>query len=135
MRQQVASGVDVDGADTADFPDDLAGGLVPPSGPRFRIEADCLLHAAAIGLAFPSGSTEAPNGLARALDGFVRFTAQLTATDPWVDGFRRPEQIRGLVRGSLAGDDCPPEATALGLLTVLGALEARAEPDSGDRRE
>jgi hypothetical protein len=56
----------------------------------------------------------------------VRFVHQLTATDPWVDGFRRPDQIRGLVRGSLATDDCPPEATALGLLTVLGALESRA---------
>ncbi len=125
-RQLMPQQVGADAGLTRDFPDDLLGGLVPPSGPRFRVEADCLLHAAAIALTFPAGCPDAPEGLSRMLDGFVRFVHQLTATDPWVDGFRRPDQIRGLVRGSLATDDCPPEATALGLLTVLGALESRA---------
>jgi hypothetical protein len=119
MPQQVGADPEL----SRDVPADLVGGLLPPTGPRSRVEADCLLHAAAFGLAFPGGSDGAPDGLGTMLHGFVRFTAQLTASDPWVGGFRRPEQIRGLVRGSLASDDCPPEPTALGLLAVLSALE------------
>jgi hypothetical protein len=119
MPQQVGNDPEL----SRDVPADLIGGLLPPTGPRSRVDADCLLHAAAFGLAFPRGSGGVPDGLGTMLHGFVRFTAQLMASDPWVDGFRRPEQIRGLVRGSLASDDCPPEAAALGLLAVLGALE------------
>jgi hypothetical protein len=54
---------------------------------------------------------------------FVRFLAQHVAADPWVDGFRSPDALRGLVRGSLASDDCPPAATAAGLLLVAGMGE------------
>jgi hypothetical protein len=120
MPQQVGADAEL----SRDLPADLLGGLLPPTGARSRVEADCLLHAAAFGLAFSHHAAAAPDGLGRMLHGFVRFTAQLTAADPWVGGFRRPEQIRGLVRESLASDDCPPETTALGLLTVLAAIES-----------
>ncbi|MFM1867250.1 MAG: hypothetical protein RL591_658, partial [Planctomycetota bacterium] len=59
----------------------------------------------------------------RSIIGFVRFLAQHVANEPWTDGFRQPDAIRGLVRASLATDDCPPAATAAGLFLSIAAAE------------
>jgi len=56
--------------------------------------------------------------------GFVRFLAQHMANEPWTDGFRQPDAVRGLVRASLATDDCPPAATAAGLFLSIAAAES-----------
>lgn len=117
------SQVGFDAASSEAMPQDLVGGLMPPSGTGGRIGAECLVHAAAIAIALPAGGPEsasAPTGMTRR---FVRFLAQLTADDPWLGGVRRPEAIRGLVRDSLASDDCPPDALVFGLLLALSAAE------------
>ena len=59
-----------------------------------------------------------------AVKGFVRFLAQHVANEPWTDGFRQPDAVRGLVRASLATDDCPPAATAAGLFLSIAAAES-----------
>ncbi len=102
---------------------DLIGGLIPPTGARLDVDSATLVHAAALLQALPAPADAASPELARMRRAFVRFVMQHAAADPWVDGFRRPEVVRGLVRASLATDDCPPEATALGLLVALGALD------------
>ncbi len=56
--------------------------------------------------------------------GFVRFLAQHMANEPWTDGFRQPDAVRGLVRASLATDDCPPAATAAGLFLSIAAAKS-----------
>lgn len=117
------SQVGFDAASSEGMPLDLVGGLMPPSGTSGRIGAECLIHAAAISIALPPGgpaSASPPPDMTRR---FVRFLAQLTADDPWVGGVRRPEAVRGLVRSSLASDDCPPEALVFGLLLALAAAE------------
>lgn len=122
------------GADPLAFegmPADLVGGLFPPSGPRMRVDSECLRHAAAFAFAFPktaatgaaTGAAKAPAALSLATRRSLRFLAQHTADDPWVGGFRHPEALRGLVRASLATDDCPPEPTIYGLLLAIAALE------------
>ena len=126
------------GADPLAFegmPADLVGGLFPPSGPRMRVDSECLRHAAAFAFAFPKtaatgaatgaaeGAARAPAALSLATRRSLRFLAQHTADDPWVGGFRHPEALRGLVRASLATDDCPPEPTIYGLLLAIAALE------------
>ena len=134
------------GADPLAFegmPADLVGGLFPPSGPRMRVDSECLRHAAAFAFAFPKtaatgaatgvatgavegaveGAAKAPAALSLATRRSLRFLAQHTADDPWVGGFRHPEALRGLVRASLATDDCPPEPTIYGLLLAVAALE------------
>ena len=122
------------GADPLAFegmPADLVGGLFPPSGPRMRVDSECLRHAAAFAFAFPktaatgaaTGAAKAPAALSLATRRSLRFLAQHTADDPWVGGFRHPEALRGLVRASLATDDCPPEPTIYGLLLAVAALE------------
>ena len=121
------------GADPANpdgLPADLAGGLMPPGGPRNRVDAECLRHGAALAIAFSGGSAEVPPDGAGMVRGFVRFLAQHTAADPWVGGFRRPDAIRGLVRGSLDTDDCPPEATAFGVLLATAAAEGAIEAEA-----
>jgi hypothetical protein len=117
------------GADPANpdgLPADLVGGLMPPSGPRARVDAECLRHGAALAIAFAGGAPEVPDGGDAMVRRFVRFLAQHTAADPWVGGFRRPDAIRGLVRGSHATDDCPPEATAFGVLLSAAAADRAA---------
>ncbi|MFM2164727.1 MAG: hypothetical protein RL325_1164 [Planctomycetota bacterium] len=106
-------------------PADLVGGIAPPGAPRLRADTASLRFSAgfAIGLLGQAGAGDPVAPPIAALQrGTVRFLAQHTADDPWVGGFRRPDSLRGLVRRSLAGDDCPPEATALGLLVALGGL-------------
>ena len=108
------------GADPAlgPVPPDLAGGLVLPGGTRLRADTSTLRFSAGFAL---SGDAEGLDSANAALQlNTIRFLAQHTANDPWVGGFRRPESLRGLVRRSLAGDDCPPGVTALGLLVALG---------------
>jgi len=121
------------GADPANpdgLPADLTGGLMPPGGPRNRVDAECLRHGAALAIAFSGGSPEVPPDGAGMVRRFVRFLAQHTAADPWVGGFRRPDAIRGLVRRSLDTDDCPPEATAFGVLLATAAAEGAVEAEA-----
>lgn len=118
-------------------PVDLVGGLLPPGGPRTTVDGESLRHGAAIVLTFPRAAG-GPAGLdPTAIDGmvrrFVRFLAQHTASDPWVGGFRRPDAIRGLVRATLASDDCPPEATAFGALLAVAAAERTVTTPPGAR--
>ena len=112
---QVGADVEADGQQT-DLPLDLVGGLQPPSGPRYRIDSEALIHFAALSLARADGL---PAMERRA----VRFLAQHTADDPWAGAFRNPERLRGLVRASLAGDDCPPDPLVFGVLLAVSAAE------------
>ena len=115
---------DGDGQPISDptLPADLEGGLLLPSSRSVRADAQCLRLAAGLAIAFPAEST-ASLELLLMRRRFVRFLAQHVAADPWVDGFRSPDALRGLVRGSLASDDGPPAATAAGLLLVAGMGE------------
>ena len=80
--------------------------------------------------AAPSAASPEPNHATTsepqpmAIIGFVRFLAQHVANEPWTDGFRQPDAVRGLVRASLATDDCPPAATAAGLFLSIAAAES-----------
>lgn len=80
--------------------------------------------------AAPSAASPEPNPATTpepqpiAIIGFVRFLAQHMANEPWTDGFRQPDAVRGLVRASLATDDCPPAATAAGLFLSIAAAES-----------
>jgi len=114
----------------ADLPPDLEGVLVLPRALRLRSDASFLPHVVGVvlGLATPSaeGSDEpAPDEAdLLAVRRFVRALAQFTADEPWIDGFRNPAALRGLVRSSLHGDDCPPWELANGLLLAVAAVEA-----------
>jgi len=130
-EQLAAQQIGADPLASEGMPADLVGGLFPPSGPRMRVDSECLRHAAAFAFAFPKtaatgaaeGAAKAPAALSLATRRSLRFLAQHTADDPWVGGFRHPEALRGLVRASLATDDCPPEPTIYGLLLAIAALE------------
>ncbi|MEY2794376.1 MAG: hypothetical protein RIR10_92, partial [Planctomycetota bacterium] len=132
-------------------PADLAGGLALPSSRLVVADAQCLRLAAAVAVlrlqeqrvkpaaspaATPATSPATPLSAPpepiraatsetqqRVIIGFVRFLAQHVANEPWTDGFRQPDAIRGLVRASLATDDCPPAATAAGLFLSIAAAE------------
>jgi hypothetical protein len=109
----------------ADFPPDLVGGFALPGARASKADAQGLRIAAALALlrrTEKSGALLDPR-----LRASVRFLAQHVADEPWTDGFRRPEALRGLVRSSLASDDCPPAATAAGLILAVEALPAVAE--------
>ena len=99
------------------IPEDLVGGLMNPSGPRVRIEADCLPHLAALAVARLDGRGDMTRRS-------VRFLSQLVADDPWVGGFRSPDDLRGLVRGSLGGCACPPDPLILGVLLATAAADS-----------
>jgi len=102
------------------IPRDLVGGIALPGTLRLRVDTGTLRFSA--GFALGLGS-QPPDPVVAALQkGTMRFLAQHIADDPWVGGFRRPENLRGLVRRSLAGDDCPPASTTLGLLLALGGI-------------
>jgi hypothetical protein len=86
-------------------------------------DTQCLPLATALAMVEPLLPAE---GRAARLDSgraFVRFLAQHVADDPWVGGFRNPGALRGLVRGDLSSDDCPPGPTAAGLLLALAVSE------------
>ncbi len=109
----------------ADFPPDLVGGFGLPGARASKADAQGLRIAAALALlrrTEDTGSLLDPR-----LRFSVRFLAQHVADEPWTDGFRRPQALRGLVRSSLASDDCPPAATAAGLILAVQALPAAAD--------
>jgi len=109
----------------ADFPSDLLGGFTLPGARASKADAQGLRIAAALALlrrTEKSGALLDPR-----LRASVRFLAQHVADEPWTDGFRRPDALRGLVRASLASDDCPPAATAAGLILAVEALPAATE--------
>ena len=96
---------------------------LPPGAPPWRADTSSLRFTAGFALALvPREPSDEAMALHR---GTLRFLAQHTADDPWAQAFRRPESLRGLVRRSLTGDDCPPDATALGLLVALAGLGGR----------
>ncbi|MFM7260204.1 MAG: hypothetical protein ACKO3W_06330 [bacterium] len=105
-----------------DVSSDLVGGFALPGTRAVMADAQGLRLAAAIALLRRSSVTTGP--LEPRLKASVRFLAQHVADEPWTDGFRRPEALRGMVRASLASDDCPPAATAAGLLLAIAALPA-----------
>lgn len=131
LGSQPAAAPGTGGAAIADFPPDLEGGIPLPGVARSLTDTAGLRFAAGFALLGPQapGAAGEPDPAAALLRGAVRFVAQHTADEPWVDAFRRPEVLRGLVRRSLIGDDCPPSATALGLVVALGGLP------SGDTRQ
>ena len=94
---------------------------------RLRPDCGCLRYAAAFAIAFPPADTATPEAIRTMTRRFVRFLAQHIADEPWVDGFRDPKALRGLVRWSLAGDDCPPMATSAGLLLSTAAAATPAK--------
>jgi len=102
---------------------DLEGGLLLPDTSGGMPDTQCLPLATALALVErqlpPEGrDTRLASGLL-----FARFLAQHVADDPWVGGFRNPGALRGLVRGDLSSDDCPPGPTAAGLLLALAVSE------------
>lgn len=133
---RVAENLQVGVAPTSDgTPMDLAGGLALPSARLLIADAQCLRLAAAVAIlrAKPGvkavgdendPGASAPRPSSRTVLAFARFLAQHVANEPWTDGFRQPDALRGLVRASLATDDCPPAATAAGIFLALAAEEA-----------
>lgn len=97
------------------YPADLLGGLVPGRA-RFDVRTTVLTPYAAFAL----GRIDAFKPMQR---GALRFLSQHVAGDPWVGGFRSPDALRGLVRESLGGSECPPERLVMGLLLALAAAE------------
>jgi hypothetical protein len=102
---------------------DLEGGLLLPDTSGGMPDTQCLPLATALALVERQLPTEGRD--ARLASGllFARFLAQHVADDPWVGGFRNPGALRGLVRGDLSSDDCPPGPTAAGLLLALAVSE------------
>jgi hypothetical protein len=100
----------------------MLGGYALPGMRAVRADAQGLRLAAAVALL--RRPEKAAHPLDPGLRASVRFLAQHVASEPWTDGFRRPAALQGLVRASLASDDCPPAATAAGLLLAAAALEA-----------
>lgn len=102
---------------------DLEGGLLLPDTSGGMPDTQCLPLATALALVERQLPPE--DRAARLASGrlFARFLAQHVADDPWVGGFRNPTALRGLVRGDLSSDDCPPGPTAAGLLLALAVSE------------
>ena len=104
------------GAGAGTMPADLAGGLAPQGSVRLDAHSTALAPFAALAIAHVGAFQPMQRGA-------LRFLAQHVADDPWVGGFRSPDALRGLVRDSLAGNNCPPDRLALGLLLALAASE------------
>lgn len=113
---------------SAGIPADLDGGLLLPSAKGRLPDTQSLRVAAGVASAQTSLSGEPKVSAATTTRHFMRFLAQHIADDPWVGGLRDPASIRGLVRGSLATDDCPPSALIAGLLLALEAIRAAENP-------
>lgn len=109
-----------------ELPGDLLGGIPLPNARAALADAQCLQLAAAIALA--DAHLSPGKRIERADDErwLLRFLVQHVADDPWVGGFRDQAALRGLVRGSLAGDDCPPAASAVGLLFATACVRNQA---------
>ena len=133
---QVGSGTTVDTADLRSA--DLAGGIDLPGSASGVADTQSLLMMTGIALVEAAHSLEEwpADPVARsALLPYARFVAQHIATDPWVGGFRNPRTLRGLVRGSLVRDDCPPGATSAALLYLLSTLESGVFRDGAAARD
>ena len=114
----------------SEFPSDLEGGLLLPRYRSIRSDSQCLRLAAAmaIGLANTSARDEPIRALLN--QRFMRFLAQHVADDPWTNGYRSADSFRGLVRATLASSECPPAATAAGLLFATSAAAATSPPST-----
>ena len=126
-QQLAAEQIGADPVASEGIPADVEGGLLMPGVLRLRPDCGCLRYAAAFAIAFPPADAATPEAVRTMTRRFVRFLAQHVADEPWVDGFRDPKALRGLVRWSLAGDDCPPTATSAGLLLSTAAAAASAQ--------
>lgn len=102
---------------------DLEGGLLLPEAGGGMPDTQCLPLATALALVEPLLPAEGRPARLASGRAFARFLAQHVADDPWVGGFRNPSALRGLVRGDLSSDDCPPGPTAAGLLLLLAISE------------
>ncbi len=106
---------------------DLAGGIDLPGSPSGVADTQSLLVMTALAQLESASTPREWSSDARAraiLRPYARFVIQHIATDPWVGGFRNPRALRGLVRGSLVRDDCPPGATSASLLYLLSTAES-----------
>ncbi len=112
-----------------DLPADLLGGIPLPNARAALADSQCLQFAAAVAIASPALPDDGRAARHTAARWFLRFLLQHVADDPWVGGFRDPAALRGLVRASLAGDDCPSAATAVGLL-LASAITRDASPEA-----
>ncbi len=124
-RVQIRAG---ESAFSAGIPADLDGGLLLPSAHGRLPDTQSLRVAAGVAGAQTSLEGEPKRVAATCTNHFMRFLAQHIADDPWVGGLRDPASIRGLVRGSLASDDCPPSALIAGLLLALEAMHGAEKP-------
>lgn len=102
---------------------DLEGGLLLPEAGGGMPDTQCLPLATALALVEPYLPVEGRAGRLDSGRSFMRFLAQHVATEPWVGAFRNPAALRGLVRGDLSSDDCPPGPTAAGLLLAVAVSE------------
>ena len=108
---------------------DLAGGVVFTRGstplPTWQVCRPLAFVATMLGRQeFTGGSMaggEAPAELVRLLES-IRFVRQLMADDAAGHMYARPERAAGGVRAALWDQTIAPDATALGLLTVLETL-------------
>jgi hypothetical protein len=108
----------------ADPAPDLAGGLALSANSPLA-DAQCLRFLAPI-IALGHGGADRARSAGR-------FLIQHVASEPWSDGFRNAPRLKGLVRASLWSDDCPPAATAAGLLVALRAAESLESAPRADR--
>lgn len=125
LELQVALGPDAEGADLRSA--DLAGGIELPGSASGVADTQSLLMMTGVAMVEAAHAPEdwpADRQARSALLPYARFVAQHIASDPWVGGFRNPRTLRGLVRGSLVRDDCPPGATSAALLYLLSTLES-----------
>ena len=102
---------------------DLEGGLLLPDTSGGMPDTQCLPLATALALVERQLPPEGRDARLASGLSFARFLAQHVADDPWIGGFRNPGALRGLVRGDLSSDDCPPGPTAAGLLLALAVSE------------
>jgi len=107
----------------ADLPADVDGGLMLPGATIGVPDTSSLPLSAALVIAEPWLAPAEAAARRSASTRSVRFLTQHVADDPWLGGIRNPNAVRGLVRASLVGDDCPPGAGSAGLLLALAAAE------------
>jgi len=125
LELQIAIGPDADRADLRSA--DLAGGIELPGSASGVADTQSLLMMTGIAMVEAAHAPEdwpVDHQARSALLPYARFVAQHIAGDPWVGGFRNPRTLRGLVRGSLVRDDCPPGAASAALLYLLSTLES-----------
>lgn len=105
----------------ARLPPDVEGGLMLPGRSATLPDTQCLQIAAALAFAEPRLPDDGRAERLASVHAFTRFLAQHVAADPWIGGFRSKNALRGLVRGSLAANDCPPGPLSAGLILAVSA--------------